>query len=114
MVFGLGACHGLSAQESTAEFWPEIDTWFRLDPQWRVSVFVPISKNLETKYREGSFIVQGDYAFGQGTLIHLRLFDENRAASIKPYLIRGGYLRGKAWAIRERPMMKTWLFSNFI
>ncbi|HSO86301.1 MAG TPA: DUF2490 domain-containing protein, partial [Draconibacterium sp.] len=36
------------------------------------------------------------YAFGQGTLIHLRLFDENRAASIKPYLIRGGYLRGKS------------------
>ncbi len=113
LVFGLGACHGLSAQESTAEFWPEIDTWFRLDPQWRVSVFVPISKNLETKYREGSFIVQGDYAFGQGTLIHLRLFDENRAASIKPYLIRGGYLRGKSLGDQGEAYNEDMAFLEF-
>ncbi len=92
----LGIGQWIYAQESTAEFWPEVDTWFKLNPQWRVSVFVPISKNLESDYREGSLVLQGDYAFGKGSLIHLRLFDENKAASIKPYLIRGGYLRGKS------------------
>ena len=85
------------AQETVKEFWPEIDVWLRLSPQWRFSLFVPISKNIETKYREGNLIAQVDYAFGKSHFLHLvRLYDGNRAQSIKPFLLRGGYLKAKS------------------
>jgi len=29
------------ADPPSKEFWPEIDTWLRLSPAWRLSVFVP-------------------------------------------------------------------------
>ncbi|MGE5362276.1 MAG: hypothetical protein ACM3NQ_24930 [Bacteroidales bacterium] len=31
----------------------------------RLSLFVPISKNIETHYREGNLIAQADYAWGK-------------------------------------------------
>ena len=40
----------------------EIDTWLRLSPAWRASLFVPLSDNLDTHYREGNLIPQVDYA----------------------------------------------------
>ena len=90
------ACVGAAvAQQPQYEFWPEIDTWLRLSPAWRVSVFVPISKNLETHYREGNFIPQVDFAFGK-TQFDRRLMDENRAQKMKAFLLRGGYLGGKS------------------
>lgn len=85
------------AQENVIEFWPEIDTWLKVSPHWRFSVFVPISKNIETKYREGNFIAQVDYAFGKTNALHLvRLYDDNRAQSIKTFLLRTGYLGAKS------------------
>jgi hypothetical protein len=85
------------AQESSVEFWPEIDLWYRISPQWRLSLYAPISKNVETKYREGNLILQGDYAFGTSKVIFFtRLFDENRAATIWPFMVRGGYLSGRS------------------
>ena len=62
MMFGL---LGAAVAPPPDEFWPEIDTWLRLSPAWRVSLFVPISKNLETHYREGNLIPQVDFAFGK-------------------------------------------------
>ena len=44
------------AQESATEFWPEIDAWLRVSPAWRLSLFVPIPKNIETHYRDGNLI----------------------------------------------------------
>jgi hypothetical protein len=79
------------------EFWPEVDVWLRLTTAWRLSMFVPISKNLETHYREGNLILQGDYAFWKMSPRNkTRLFDENRAQQMKRLLIRGGYLGGKS------------------
>ena len=87
-----GSAH---AQESTVEFWPEIDVWMRVSPAWRLSLFVPIAKNIETKYREGNIVAQVDYAWGR-TKYDRRLLDESRAQKMKLFLVRGGYLSGKS------------------
>jgi hypothetical protein len=97
LMVWLGSTSGVIAGESSKEFWPEIDTWLRLTPAWRLSMFVPISKNIETHYREGNLILQGDYAFWKMRPRNkTRLFDENRAQQMKRLLIRGGYLGGKS------------------
>jgi hypothetical protein len=93
----LGTSSIVLAQESTLEFWPEIDAWLRLTPAWRLSMFVPIAKNIETHYREGNLVLQGDYAFGKMNRRHMtRLMDENRAQQMKRFMIRSGYLGGKS------------------
>jgi hypothetical protein len=85
------------AGEPSKEFWPEIDFWFRFTPEWRVSVFTPISKNIETVYREGNIIAQVDYAWGTTTLLHfVRLLEEDRGRLMKALLVRGGYLGGRS------------------
>jgi hypothetical protein len=83
------------AQGPSWEFWPEIDTWLRLSPAWRLSLFVPISENLDTHYREGNLIVQADYAWGKTSRTR-RLLDEDRARNMNVFLLRGGYLGGKS------------------
>jgi hypothetical protein len=96
-IIWLAAAGAASADDPAKEFWPEIDTWLRLSPAWRLSLFVPISQNLETHYREGNLILQGDYAFGQtDRLRKVRLLDEGRAERMKTFLVRGGYLGGKS------------------
>lgn len=58
-------------------------------------MFVPISKNIETAYREGNLILQTDYAFGRMKRPQKRrLVDESRALEMKRFLVRGGYLGG--------------------
>ena len=85
------------ADDPAKEFWPEIDTWLKLSPAWRLSLFVPISTNLETDYREGNLILQCDYAFGQSNRMRaVRLLDEGRAGRMKTFLFRTGYLGGKS------------------
>jgi hypothetical protein len=91
----LMAASAAGADPPSYEFWPEIDTWLRLSNAWRVSLFVPISKNLETHYREGNFIPQADYAFGKAHL-ERRLMDEDRARNMRAFMLRGGYLGGKS------------------
>ncbi|MBP1636812.1 MAG: hypothetical protein H6Q10_3386 [Acidobacteria bacterium] len=83
------------ADPPSKEVWPEIDTWLRLSPAWRVSLFVPIAENLDTHYREGNLIPQVDYAFGEGRF-QRRLMDEDRARHMRFFLLRGGYLGGKS------------------
>jgi hypothetical protein len=95
LVVSLAGAGIAGAQPPQKEIWPEIDTWLRLSPGWRLSLFVPISENLETHYREGNLIVQADYAWGQ-TNRTTRLIDEDRAQTTKLWLLRGGYLGGKS------------------
>ena len=97
LVVWLGGASIVFSQESAKEFWPEVDIWLRLTPAWRLSMFVPISKNIETHYREGNLILQGDYAFGKMNRRHnSRLLDENRSQQMKRFLVRSGYLGGKS------------------
>lgn len=89
-----GVSH-IKAQTSSAEFWPESDNWLKLTKQWRLSMLFSLSKNIETKYREGNYIAQFDYAFGKTHALHsIRLYDDNRAQTLKPFMIRPGYLGG--------------------
>ena len=97
LMVWLGSTRAVIAAESSREFWPEVDLWLRLTPAWRLSLFIPITKNIDTNYREGNLIVQGDYAFGtMGRLHNTRLLDENRAQQMKRFLVRSGYLGGKS------------------
>jgi hypothetical protein len=86
---------GVAGAQPSYECWPEIDTWLRLSSAWRLSLFIPISKNLETHYREGNFIPQVDYAFGKAKF-HGRLMDEDLARNLRLFLLRGGYLGGRS------------------
>lgn len=94
-VLWLAAAGAAGAQDVAKEFWPEVDAWWRLSPAWRLSLFVPISENLDTHYREGNLIPQVDFAFGQ-TRFDRRLVDEDRAQKMKMFLLRSGYLGGKS------------------
>ncbi|MCC6413811.1 MAG: DUF2490 domain-containing protein [Saprospiraceae bacterium] len=86
-----------SAQETTIEFWPEIDAWYRISPAWRFSMYLPLSKNLETKYREGNLVLQADYTFGKSRVLqYRRMIDDTRAHNMKVWLVRGGYLGAKS------------------
>jgi hypothetical protein len=95
LVLWLAATGAVLADPPSYEVWPEIDTWLRVSPEWRVSLFVPLSKNLDTHYREGNLITQADYAFGKARF-RRRLMDEDRARNMKLFLARGGYLGGKS------------------
>jgi len=95
VVVWLAAAGAALADPPSKEFWPEIDTWLRLSPVWRLSLFVPIAENLDTHYREGNLIPQVDYAFGKARN-QRRFMDEDRARDSKLFLLRGGYLGGKS------------------
>jgi hypothetical protein len=107
----LGAAGAAPAEEPSKEFWPEIDLWLRLSPAWRLSMFVPLTMNIDTAYREGNLILQADYAWGAITRHHkTRLLDENRVQGMKPRLVRGGYLSGRSLgdqgqAYKERTLL---------
>ena len=111
LLFWLGAT-AAAAGEPSREFWPETDLWLRLSPAWRLSSFIALSKNIETDYREGSLILQGDYGWGKKTLLYrTRLLDEGRAQNkMNTLLVRAGYLGGKSLddhgeAYRENTML---------
>jgi hypothetical protein len=85
------------ADEPAKEFWPEVDLWLRLTPAWRISMFLPKSKNIETDYREGNLILQADYGWSiTKRLITMRLMDENLEKLMNTMLVRGGYLEGRS------------------
>jgi len=95
LLVWLTASRTAGAQPPSYEVWPEVDTWLRLSPVWRVSVFVPLAQNLDTHYREGNLIPQVDFAFGKAKF-QRRLMDEERAGNMNLFLVRGGYLGGKS------------------
>jgi Protein of unknown function (DUF2490) len=101
------------ADEPSKEFWPEVDMWMRLNPEWRVSVFLPISKNIETDYREGNIIAQVDYAWSKPDIFYtVRLLDENRAQEMKAFLVRGGYLGGRSLDDRGQAYTEHTIFAE--
>ena len=100
---------GLRADEPQLEFWPEVQLWLRMSQDWRLALFVPITKDLETNYREGQLVLQSDLAWGRQRPLRRRLLDENRALHMRPFLARGGFLIGRSLddhgaAYRERTL----------
>ena len=96
-----GSPRYLSAQSNVSyEFWPETDIWYRLNPSWRLSAFLPITKYHESKNRDMNVYLQADYAWGKTKILHYgRLFNEARAELMKAWLARGGYMHG--WSLGE-------------
>jgi len=86
-----------NAQETSTEVWPEVDVWYKVSPSWRFSAFIPFSQNLETNYREGSLLIQGDYSWGKPRrIIFMRLLDAQAAEQLKNRLTRLGYSIGRS------------------
>jgi hypothetical protein len=111
LIIWLGATGAAIADEPSYEFWPEIDLWWRLSPAWRLSMFVPLSQNIETKYREGSLILQTDYAWGKPSRPYItRLVDENRAREMNAWMVRGGYLSGRSLGDRGQTYTENTMF----
>ena len=88
------------AQNSAFEFWPETDIWYTLNPSWRLSAFIPITKYYESKYRDLNVYLQADYKFGKTKRsIVRRLMDENKEQQMKGWMVRGGFMEG--WSLGE-------------
>ncbi|HLO82806.1 MAG TPA: DUF2490 domain-containing protein [Chitinophagaceae bacterium] len=82
------------------EFWPETDIWYRLNPKWRLSAFIPITKYNESKNRDLNIYLQADYAWGKTKhFLFMRMMDGTRANQIKAWMVRGGFMEG--WSLGE-------------
>jgi len=114
VVVGMGMTTVTKAQETSKEFWPEIDIWWKVSPSWRFSFFIPLSKNVETNYREGSFIAQTDFSWGKTKkLFYMRILDSDRAEKIKSMMIRGGYLAGYSLDDKGQTYSENTAFAEF-
>jgi hypothetical protein len=88
------------AQNSSFEFWPETDIWYKLNPNWRLTAFIPITKYNESKNRDLNIYLQADYSWGKTKhLLNMRLFDGIKAQEIKGWMTRGGYMKG--WSLGD-------------
>lgn len=103
------------AQESSQEFWPEVDVWWRASPQWRFAVFVPISRNIDTDYREGNIVLQGDYSWGKhkGFIMPMRLVENDSNQPVKANMLRGGYLSGRSLDDKGESFSENTVFAEY-
>ncbi len=100
LMMSLSLTHTGIAQNSSFEFWPETDIWYRLTPSWRLSAFIPITKYNESKYRDLNIYLHADYAWGKPKHpFYARLMDDNRAQKMKGWMVRGGFMEG--WSLGE-------------
>ncbi len=96
-MFLVSSCPAQGDGDPTLEFWPELDMWLRISPQWRFSVFVPVARNIETSYREGSVNIQSDFSWGvTHDLKRTRINEDSRAFNIRKNMIRAGYYASRS------------------
>jgi hypothetical protein len=96
LSFGtISFCYG---QNSSIEFWPETDIWYRLNPSWRLSSIVSVTKYNENYTRDLNIYLQVDYAWGNTKhAVFKRLMDQEREQVLKDWMVRGGVMKG--WSI---------------
>lgn len=88
------------AQNTSLELWPETDIWYRFNPSWRVSSFIPITKYNESDTRDLNVYLQADYAWGNTKYaIYRRLMDQEREQIMKDWMVRAGVMKG--WSIGQ-------------
>jgi len=88
------------AQNSSLEFWPETDIWYRLNSSWRLSSFIPITKYNESESRDMNVYLNTDYAWGHSKFpISRRMLDQEKEQIMKAWMIRGGFMKG--WSLRN-------------
>jgi hypothetical protein len=98
-VLGILLCVGTinicTAQNSSFEFWPETDIWYRLNSSWRLSSFIPITKYNESESRDLNIYLHVDYAWGHTkNPIYRRLVDQEKGQIMKVWMARGGFMEG--------------------
>jgi hypothetical protein len=95
LCFGtITICNG---QNSSIELWPEVDIWYRLNPSWRFSSFVSITKYNESKNRDLNIYLNADYAWGHTKhVIYRRLVDQEKEQIMKAWMVRGGFMEGRS------------------
>jgi hypothetical protein len=114
ILFSINSANIISAQETSKEFWPEIDIWYKVTPAWRFSIYLPLSKNIETNYREGGFVMQTDYSWGKtNKILYMRMLDSERAEKIKSMMLRGGYLVGYSLEDNGQTYSENTAFTEF-
>lgn len=83
------------AQNTSFELWPETDLWYRIDPSWRLSSFIAITKYFESESRDLNISVQAEYAWGQTKYsVFRKLMNDAKAQVMKAFLIRVGFMEG--------------------
>ena len=96
----MGEFHPAFAQNTSFEFWPETDIWYRLIPSLRLSAFIPITKYYESADRDLNIYLQADYVWGKTKhLLKRRMMDENRIKEMKAWMVRSGFMEG--WSLGE-------------
>jgi hypothetical protein len=98
-ILGILSCVGTinicTAQNSSFEFWPETDIWYRLNSSWRLSSFIPITKYNESESRDLNIYLHVDYAWGHTkNPIYRRLVDQEKGQIMKVWMARGGFMEG--------------------
>jgi hypothetical protein len=92
--------HSSTAQNSSVELWPEADIWYRLNPSWRLSSLLSITKYNESSGRDLNIFLQADYAWGKTKLtLYRKLVNEEEKQRMKVFMVRGGIMKG--WSIGE-------------
>ena len=98
LILNFGVTPVCVAQNSSFELWPETDIWYRLNPSWRLSSFIPLTKYNENDSRDLNVYLQVDYAWGNTKYaIFRRLMDQEREQLLKDWMVRGGLMKG--WSI---------------
>jgi hypothetical protein len=101
LLISFCASYASIAQNSSFEFWPETDIWYRIDPSWRLSSFIPFTIYHQSGNADLNIYLQADYAWGKTKYLHFaRLYNESRAQLMKAWMVRGGFMEG--WGLGER------------
>lgn len=95
LLMYFGVTNNCKAQNSSFELWPETDIWYRFNPSWRLSSFIPITKNNESQGRDINVYVNVDYSWGRGNGFFItRLADQEATQILKAWMIRAGVMEG--------------------
>lgn len=100
LIISLSPTHSCIAQNSSIELWPEVDIWYRLNPSWRLSSILPITKYNESSGRDLNIYLQADYAWGKTKYtLYRRLVNEEEKQRMNAFMVRVGIMKG--WSIGE-------------
>lgn len=95
-ILSISATPVCIAQNSSLEFWPETDIWYRLNSSWRLSSFVSITKYNESESRDLNAFFHLDYSWGHTQFpIYRRMVDQEKEQIIKAWMVRGGVIEGR-------------------
>jgi hypothetical protein len=84
-----------------------------LNPAWRLSSFISITKYNESMSRDLSIYLQADYSWGKTKHIFFtRLVDDNTAQNMKAWMTRGGYMKGLGLGANEGDYTENMLFAE--